>query len=303
MKIFMRLFIPCIAALCSVVGALRAEEAAKIPPEEAAARANAKAYEAAYAKGDVAAMAAFFADDADYTDESGRTYRGRDAIAESIRSGLQSNRGGRLEIAVESVKLIGPEIAVEKGTTTSIGKAGERSRSVYTAIHVERDGKWKMVQLIESPAPDVTPGEQLSDLAWLVGVWEEADDSSGLKIRSEVTWARGGNFLTRNISVKRDGATVMEGWQIIGWDPVEGVIRSWIFDGEGGFGEGRWTGAGNRWLIRETGFNPEGGRLAAEHTLGRVGDDQFSWESNNRTLDGDPLPGIAKALARRVKGN
>jgi len=56
-------------------------------------------------------------------------------------------------------------------------------------------------------------------------------------------------------------------------------------------------------LIRETGFTPEGGRIAAEHTLARVGSDQFSWESNNRTIDGTPLPAIDTIPARRVKGD
>lgn len=226
-------------ALVAWSGALRAEETAKPAPEEAAARANAKAYETAYAKGDVRAMAAFFAEDADYTDESGRTYRGRDAIAASIESGLRANRGGKLEIAVDSVRLLGPEIAVEKGTTVSVDRSGERSRTVHTAIHAKRDGKWQIVQLIESPVPDVTAGEHLSELAWMTGKWEEADEAAGVKVLSEVTWSRQGNYLTRNIQVTRDTATLLEGWQIIGWDPVEGGIRSWLFDGDGGYSEGR----------------------------------------------------------------
>jgi hypothetical protein len=40
-------------------------------------------------------------------------------------------------------------------------------------------------------------------------------------------WARGGNFITRNVTVKRGGETTLEGWQIIGWDPIEERIRSW----------------------------------------------------------------------------
>jgi hypothetical protein len=55
----------------------------------------------------------------------------------------------------------------------------------------------------------------------------------------------------------------MEGWQIIGWDPLEERIRSWTFDGEGGFGEGTWTREGDRWLLRETGVAPDGTRTSA----------------------------------------
>jgi hypothetical protein len=36
----------------------------------------------------------------------------------------------------------------------------------------------------------------------------------------------------------------LEGWQIIGWDPIEERIRTWTFDGEGGFAEGYFTREG-----------------------------------------------------------
>jgi hypothetical protein len=37
-----------------------------------------------------------------------------------------------------------------------------------------------------------------------------------------------------------------KGWQVIGWDPVDGTIRSWTVDDYGGYSEGRWTGGGHR---------------------------------------------------------
>ena len=35
---------------------------------------------------------------------------------------------------------------------------------------------------------------------------------------------------------------------MIGYDPVKGRLRSWVFDSEGGFGEGSWRQEGNKWL-------------------------------------------------------
>ena len=60
---------------------------------------------------------------------------------------------------------------------------------------------------------------------------------------------------------------------------------------------------GERWLLRETGVTPDGNRTGAENTFTKVGDDRFTWESNNRTLNGDPQPGIARIEINRVKGN
>src|SRR4051812_36717291 len=86
------------------------------PPEKAAVIANDRAYEAAYAKGDVKALADFFAEDADYTAEDGRTFSGRETIEAALRGGLSANRGSKLAIGVDSVRVLTPETVLEKGT-------------------------------------------------------------------------------------------------------------------------------------------------------------------------------------------
>ena len=280
-----------------------AQAPADTSPERAAVIANDRAYEAAYAKADVKALADFFAEDADYTTEDGRTFSGREAIEGSIRAGLVANRGSKLAIAVDSVRVLAPETVLEKGSTTVTAKSGETSSALFTAIHVKKDGKWKINQLIESPMPVLTPRDRLEELAWLIGEWEETDKTDDLSIRSQYLWARGGNFLTRNVTVKRVGNVTLEGWQIIGWDPVEERLRSWTFDGEGGFAEGYFTRDGTRWLLRETGVAPDGSRTSGDNTLTKLSADRFVWESNNRTLNGDPQPGIGRIEINRVKGN
>ena len=281
-----------------------AQAPADSSPEKAAVIANDRAYEAAYAKGDAKALADFFAEDADYTTDDGRTLSGRAAIEEALRAGLKANRGAKLAIALDSVRLLGPETAVEKGSTTVTAKDGDDSSQLYTAIYVKKDGKWKIGQLIESPVPTQTPRERLAELDWLIGQWEETDKSDDLAISSQYLWARGGNFLTRNVTVKRAGDVTLEGWQIIGWDPVQERLRSWTFDGEGGFSDGYFTRDGQRWLLRETGVTPDGSRTGSDTTITKVSaDPRLTWESNNRTLDGDPQPSIGRIEINRVKGN
>jgi len=295
-----------IALVAFLTGALACAgfaQAPADPPEKAAVVANDRAYEAAYAKGDVKALVDFFAEDADYTTDEGRTYSGRVDIEASIRAGLLANRGSKLAINVQTVRVLGPETVLEKGTTTVTAKSGDTSSSQYTAIYIKKDGKWKINQLIESPIAALTPRDRLEELAWLVGSWEESDKSDDLTIRSLYSWARGGNFLTRSITVKRAGDVVLEGWQIIGWDPTQERLRSWTFDGEGGYADGYFTREGNRWLLRETGVASNGSRTSADNTITKVSGDKFTWESANRTLDGDPQPGIGRIEINRAKGN
>ena len=270
-------------------------------PEQAAIAANDRAYEAAYAKGDVKAMSDFFADDAQYTADDGSTYDGRAAIEQSIKKTFEGNKGAKLAINLDSVRLLSPEVLMEKGSTTVTGKNGEIGGAQYAAIYVKKDGKWKISQLIETPLGDPSPHDQLSQLSWLIGNWEESDKSDDLSVSSQYLWAKSGNFITRNVTVKRAGDTTMEGWQVIGWDPVENCIRSWTFDDEGGFSEGRWSREGERWLLRDKGVTPDGDRTTADNTFTRVSNDRFTWESNNRTLNGDPQPGIARIEINRVK--
>jgi uncharacterized protein (TIGR02246 family) len=293
-----------LASILAVLAAVsHAETTAENSPEKTAVMAIDRAFEAAYAKADAKAIADFFTEDAHYTSDDGRTFDGRAAIEQSVSAAFAKNNGAKLAIALDSVRSLGPDVLLERGSTTVTAKDGETNGALYTAVYVKKDGKWKISQLVETPQPDLTAHEQLSELGWLVGDWEDADKGDNLTVLSQYSWARGGNFLTRNVTVKRGTDTRLEGWQIIGWDPIESCIRSWTFDDEGGFSEGRWTREGNRWLQRETGVTADGSRLTADNTFSKISNDRFTWESNNRTLDGLPQPGIGRIEINRVKAH
>ncbi|RBP38050.1 uncharacterized protein (TIGR02246 family) [Roseimicrobium gellanilyticum] len=291
------------AVIVALASASFSQTAPDTPPEQIAVLANDRAFEAAYEKGDVKALAGFFAENAQYTTEDGQTLVGSAAIEESMRQAFKEGKGSKLAISVDSVQVLTPDVVVEKGSTEVTAKDGEKSGALYTAIHVKKDGKWKISQLIETPLPTATPQERLKEVAWLVGSWEDVDKSTALTVKSEFTWARGGNFIVRNVDVKNAGEPVLEGWQVIGWDPVEERIRSWTFDSEGGFAGGYWTREGDRWLIQETGVNPDGGRTTAENTITKLSDSRFAWESANRTLDGEPQPSVERIEVMKAKGD
>ena len=217
-------FLASISAALAVVS--HAETTAENSPEKSAVMAIDRAFEAAYAKADTKAVADFFTEDAHYTSDDGRTFDGRTAIEESVRAAFAKNKGAKLAIALDSVRALAPDVLLERGSTTVTAKDGETNGALYTAVYVKKDGKWKISQLIETPRPDMTAHDQLSELGWLVGDWEDADKDDNLTVRSQYSWARGGNFLTRNVTVKRGAETTLEGWQIIGWDPIEGELHS-----------------------------------------------------------------------------
>jgi uncharacterized protein (TIGR02246 family) len=283
------------------IGEEPATKAPEMTPAMAAVLANNRKYEEAYAKADVDALVAFYTEDAEYTADDGRNFSGRDALKACLRDSFRINNGSKISINVDSVKPLTPDVVVEKGSTIVVSKTGDEVEALYTAVHVKKDDQWKISQLVETPMPEIAPSDRLAELGWLIGEWQEADKEAGITVHSRYQWARGGSFITRNVTVKRGDDPVLEGWQIIGWDPVEESIRSWTFDDEGGFSGGLWTREGRRWLARETGYAADGSRTSADQTLTKAGDDRFFWESGNRTLDGDPQPAIGRIEIHREK--
>lgn len=271
------------------------------PPEEKAIAANDRAFEKAYGAADYEALAGFFTDDAEYTSEDGRTISGRAGIEQAFKEALTTRKGGTIQIGMDSLRTLAPGVVVEKGGTLTTARNGETDNSQFTAVLVQKDGKWKIANLVESPA-EASAHDQLSQLGWMIGKWKESAKEDGVDIDSEFTWARGGNFITRNVTVKRGADVVLEGWQIIGWDASDATLRSWTFDTDGGFSEGTWTRQGDRWLLRETGVAADGSRTGADNTFSKVSDDKFTYESGNRTLNGEPQPSISRIEIVRAKG-
>lgn len=280
--------------------ALAADTAEKsTSPETTAITNQAAQYTKAYNAADAKALAKFFTEDVEYTDENGQFTQGRSDIEDLLKKTFEQNKGAKLDVEVDSVRPLAPDVIEEKGTTTVTSSNGEKQSSDYTAIHVKKDGEWLISRLYEFQIPDPTAGQQLSELAWMIGTWK--DKGGGSAVETKADWARGNNFLTRTFKVSQGGDVTLEGWQIIGWDPIEKRIRSWIFDSDGGYGQAFWTRDGNRWLLKETRVSAEGSESSAEQTLTYVNPDHCTFESVNRTLDGDPQPNMDKIEIDRVK--
>ena len=287
----MKTIAECVGVVAVLMSCAFAEAPDEVSPEKAAILANGRAYEIAYANSDLPALVNFFTDDAEYTTDEGRTFSGRAEIEAAIRAGTGCEPRIQARDQCRYRACPRPESLLEKGSTTVTGTDGESSGSLYTAMYLKKDGGGRSINLSNHPCLRLRRATTLKSSRWLVGNWQETDQTD-LSIQSEYAWARGGNFLTRNVTVKRAGTVTLEGWQIIGWDPIEERLRSWTFDDAGGYAEGYFTREGNRWLQREIGVTPDGGRTGADNTITKISADRFTWESNNRTLDGDPQPSI-----------
>jgi uncharacterized protein (TIGR02246 family) len=267
-------------------------------PENQPPDGESRKYEEAYNKGDAKALAGTYSEDVYYIDQDGAEVKGRDAMEKLLADNFKQNPGAKLAVTPEEVKQLAPDVKVTRGLATVTLANGASETTRYTAISVKKGDHWEISQLTETEAPPPSAYSRLDVLGWLVGTWE--DKSEDQTVQQKVNWAGDKNFLVRTYKVKGADQSETDGWEIIGWDPIREQIRSWIFDSNGGFGEATWTTDGDDWLVRGSNILPDGSRSTAENVLTKVDDNKFTWESQNRTLNGDPRPSIDKIEVQRV---
>ena len=209
------------------------------PADEKAIRATADDFLAAFNSGDAKLIGRLWAADAEYTDESGQVFQGRAAIQKEYADLFQERHGLAMALTIESVRFLGPDIAIEKGIAKVKSAKDAETASRYTVVHARRDGHWIMIVGRDAPYVEVANGDYLKDLDWLIGDWSTGSKEQGLRIKFE--WIAQKNFIKNSFMAIKDGHETLTGAQVIGWNPKSGKIVSWHFDAQGGFGNDAWT--------------------------------------------------------------
>lgn len=259
--------------------------------DEKAIRESAAKYAEAYSRGDIDALVAQYDKDAIYDEGEGPVLTGRDAIRAALAASLADSPGTRMTIEIKSIRFARGR-AIEIGTATFTSDKQEPSTVAYRAVYArEPDGKW----LLHSVGPDVTAegatsAGPLDELAWLLGDWKA--DTADVNVESTCRWDPNRRFLIRTFVITEKDAPALEVTEIISWDAADRVVRSWVFDSDGGTGENTWSQRGDEWIITAKGTLNDGGRASAVNIIRHVDDNSFTWSSINRDVDGEMLPDI-----------
>jgi uncharacterized protein (TIGR02246 family) len=263
--------------------------------DEQAIRKLSAAFARALGKGDAKAVADFWTAEGEYLADDGTSFRGRAAIEKAYAEFLKENPKLRAEASIESVRFVSRDSAVEEGYLRVYrGKAAHPASSRYSALFVRENGRWRLALLRDWP----DEGTTLRDLDWLIGTW--AAKTNGREVRTTYAWDEGKKFIRARFTIKgADGTT--SGTQRIGRDPRSGQVRSWLFESDGGFGEANWSWDGKRWVLDATGVQADGSEVTATNFLTPHGRDAFTWQSVNRTEDGEEVPNIPPIKVTRVK--
>ena len=290
---------------CSLLVALGSPCLAQEQPagDDAAIRQRIDEYVAAYNKHDAKAVADLWAEDAVYLNrDTGEPVEGRPAIAAMFEEMFKDGEADQLTVSIQSLRQITPDVAIEDGTVELVSAEGKPVETSYTAIHVKKDGQWYLNSVRETDAQPTSESptaetEELDQLAWMVGEWVDQDEEATVRTRCE--WAKNNKFLTSHFNVTAGDQLELEGTQVIGWDPVAQQIRSWVFDSEGGFGEGVWRQEGNQWIVETKSTQSDGSQGSAVNVYTLVDDKTFTWKSTNRQVDGEPQPDVEEVPVYR----
>ncbi|QEH38223.1 hypothetical protein OJF2_68210 [Aquisphaera giovannonii] len=266
--------------------------------EEAAIRAVDEAFVRKFNEGDAKAIAALHTADAEAVEADGARYRGRDLIERSYADTFAAEKGAKIQLDVASIQFLSPTVAKEEGRTIIAPAKGAPVSRFYTVLYVKQDDRWLMASVREESDPQVPPRERIKELEWMVGEW--VDDAPDSQSKVTCRFSDDGNFLLRDLTVRRAGKVILSGTQRVAWDPVTGEFRSWEFDSQGGFGEATWSRDGDRWVVKERGVRPEGATASSTRVLTRLRPDIVKWTLSDRVISGQAVPGEVGSMLTRV---
>jgi uncharacterized protein (TIGR02246 family) len=293
---------PTAAALLlalSLSSGLRAQDAS---PEIAGLEKAAAGFVAAFNKKDAAALARLFTENGEITDSNAdEVTTGRADIQARYEAIFAAPAAPQIAIEVDSVRLVGKDLAIEDGTvhSTPPGEGVPPRSFTYTAVlQKSGDGEWLIASTRD--LDDVTDAAgQLAGLAeQLKGDWTCMRD--GLRLDLAFGWDDSGNFLAGEMLATAADAKPLATQIRIGWDAAKKAVTWWTFDDGGGFSKGEWTPTADGWLIRTEGTSADGEVTSANQTLSFESKDAFLWTASARLVDGEMLPDVAMRVVRQT---
>ena len=202
-------------------------------------------------------------------------------------------------MTAESVRVLGTSLAIVEGQRVVSTKDDKSSAATrYLLVMIKQHGEWKIALAKEEENDDaLSPHDRLKPLAWLVGDW--VDEGSDAVVQISCKWSEDKNYLLVDFNAKVRGKPAMKSSQRIGWDPLTEKVKSWVFDSDGGNGEGLWSQVDNRWVIKSTAVLPDGQTGSATIVLEPRNKDSYVMKGFDRIRGKTAEPDFEVTIVRR----
>jgi len=274
-----------------------AADATSSDKELAGIRAAANAYISALEQGKPDILAAAWTPDGNFVDAAGRSFKARELIATEFRKGVGAKRSD-LQVTIDGIRLITPEVAVEDGRVLHAAAPGEHpQRSRYTAVWVKQGSRWLLDSLREAMSPQPATNVRLAEVKWLLGDFS-GRSLEGMRMIVSSTMSSDGNFVLREFYITLPDGTKRRSSQRIGWDPLTGGLKSWTFHSDGGYGEGVWKRQGDVWIVNNSGVSVDGKRTSHTTIYSKISDDGMIVSSVGTMVEDKSEPDVKLQLKR-----
>lgn len=290
-----------VLAIRSVAQAADPQPAGGRPAEaEQAVRGAAAAYRQALDQQDVEAIVGFWTPEADYVDQLGRVYKIHAGMSQAKKLSQEAVHIAHLAPKTETItiRLVTPDVAIEDGSFERTGAlAGPAPQGRYTAVWVKRDGRWLIDGVRETPVHVEDSSDAIDDLGWLIGDWVAEGPHASAEI--SCSWGKDESYIVTQLKLRPEVGEPFSATQVIGWDPSQQKIRSFMFDSRGGFNEGIWMNEGDGWVVRSTESHPNGKRTASTKIYSRIDENTAIWESIDDDVAGQPGAELRMRITRK----
>lgn len=267
-------------------------------PADAIAKEQTDAYIAAWDKKDAKLLTSLYSPDASYSIDTGDRLQGHSEIEDRLTSYFSSNPDATLSLSTQSARFLTPDVLLETGISTVVsGNSSEVTN--YEATHVKTEGKWLIAAVREEVVSSTEPATQaLASLEWMIGKWKfgDAPDSP----TTEAIWTLEGKFISRTTKTAKEDGNAFVAVEVIGYDPINEQLRSWIYDNEGGFGECTWRQDSDKWLVNIKATLPDGRQASSQHVITLISETRIALDNLNRVVDGEILPNHDRIEINRI---
>lgn len=254
----------------------------------------------AFSNRDAAAIAANWTADGEYIRNDGAPVRGRAEIQKGYAEFFKTLKGKlTVDIQTDNLRFPSADTAISEVTLRLRNEQGEVIGSNWrNTLLVRENAQWK-VALVQEWDRENALDDSLKDLEWLIGTWRM--DTKDREMSTTYEWDENKAFIRGKYTVKQGGKVAESGTQMFGKDNAEGGIRSWVFQTDGGFGNGFWVREGKKWTVDFEGVTSDGKKLTATILYIRVDADTFTWQSVQQTVDGHPIADTQPIKATKQK--
>jgi uncharacterized protein (TIGR02246 family) len=250
---------------------------------------------------DAKALAANWTEDSEYSRNDDVPFRGRAAIEKGYTDYFKTLKGKpKVEVQVDGLRFPSRDSAYSEVTLRLKNEEGEVIASSWrNTLLVREDDQWK-VAIVSEWDRDEAADVSLKELEWLIGTWQASNKER--EVTTTYEWDENKAFIRGKYTVKEGAKVVEDGTQMITKDNAEGAIRSWVFQSDGGFGDGLWTREGKKWTVDLSGVTASGSTLEATTIYIHLDANTFTWQAVDQLVDGEPVADTQPIKVTKQKG-